>query len=144
MLEALNSLRSRWFRTTAVVRFDESKGRGPRDCLRAGGSAEFAVDLAGMALDGIERDGVTRTASLTVTPAPPPSQTAAPTVTATGRSGERVTSAPAGINVATGASGSASFTLGTSITLSVTNGRSAVWSGACSSNGNRAEPAPSR
>ena len=37
---------------------------------------------------------------------------AALTVTATGRSGERVTSSPAGISVATGSSGSASFTTG--------------------------------
>ena len=82
-------------------------------------------------------NGVTRTADLTVTPSPPPTQTATLTVTASGRSGERVTSTPTGINAATGSSSSASFTLGTSITLSVTNGRSAVWSGACSSGGNR-------
>lgn len=42
------------------------------------------------------------------------------------RSGERVLSAPAGVNVATGTSGSASFTIGTSITLSVTNGPGAA------------------
>jgi hypothetical protein len=41
------------------------------------------------------------------------------------------------INVATGSSGSASFTTGSSITLSVTNGRDAIWSGACSSGGNK-------
>jgi len=82
-------------------------------------------------------NGVTRTADLTVTPAPPPAQTATLTVTATGRSGERVTSNPAGINAATGTSGSASFALGTSITLSATNGRDVIWSGACSSGGNK-------
>ena len=82
--------------------------------------------------------GVTRTAVLTVNPAaPPPGQGATLTVTATGRSGERVTSSPAGISVAVGTSGSASFTTGTSITLSATNGRDVVWSGACSSGGNR-------
>jgi hypothetical protein len=59
------------------------------------------------------------------------------TVTATGRSGERVTSSPAGINVSVGSTGSASFPVGTSITLSVTNGRDAIWSGACSSGGNK-------
>jgi hypothetical protein len=59
------------------------------------------------------------------------------TVTATGRSGERVTSTPAGINVSVGSTGSASFTTGTSITLRVTNSRDAVWSGACSSGGNK-------
>ena len=80
--------------------------------------------------------GVTRTASLNVNP-PAQSQTAVLTVTATGRSGERVTSSPAGINVAVGSSGSASFTVGTSITLSVSNGRDAIWSGACSSGGNK-------
>ena len=85
--------------------------------------------------------GVTRTAGLTVTasapPPPPPGQAATLTVTATGRTGERVTSSPAGINVAVGASGSATFTTGTSITLSVSNGRDAIWSGSCSSDGDR-------
>ena len=78
--------------------------------------------------------GVTRTTTLTVNP---PGQTATLTVTATGRSGERVTSSPAGINVNVGSTGSASFNVGTSITLSVTNGRDAIWSGACSSGGNK-------
>lgn len=59
-------------------------------------------------------------------------------MTATGRSGERITSSPAGINVAVGSTGSASFTTGTSITLSVSNGRDAIWSGACSSGGGKA------
>ena len=53
--------------------------------------------------------------------------------------GERITLSPAGIDVATGSSGSASFNVGTSITLSVSNGRDAIWSGACSSGGNRAK-----
>lgn len=79
--------------------------------------------------------GVTRTTTVTVNPA---SQTATLTVTATGRSGERVTSSPAGINVSVGSTGSASFAVGTSITLSVTNGRDAIWSGACSSGGDKA------
>jgi len=78
--------------------------------------------------------GVTRTATLTVNPQP---QTAALTVTATGRSGERVTSNPAGINVSVGSSGSASFATGTTITLSATNSRDVIWSGACSSGGNK-------
>ena len=43
--------------------------------------------------------GATRTTTLTVNP---PGQTATLTVTATGRSGERVTSSPAGINVTVG------------------------------------------
>ena len=78
--------------------------------------------------------GVTRTAMLTVNP---PSAGATLTVTATGRSGERITSSPAGINVSVGTTGSASFSTGTSITLSVTNSRDAIWSGACSSGGNK-------
>jgi hypothetical protein len=78
--------------------------------------------------------GVTRTTTLTVTP---PAQSATLTVSATGRSGERVTSSPAGINVNVGSTGSASFASGTRITLSVTNERDAIWSGACSSGGNK-------
>jgi hypothetical protein len=59
------------------------------------------------------------------------------TVTATGRTGERVLSTPAGIGVAVGSTGTASFAAGTSITLSVSNGRDAIWSGACSSGGEK-------
>jgi hypothetical protein len=82
--------------------------------------------------------GVTRTATLTVNPSsPPPGQTATLTVTATGRSGERVISTPTGINVAVGSTGSASFTVGTSITLRATDNRDVIWSGACSSGGNK-------
>jgi hypothetical protein len=78
--------------------------------------------------------GVTRAATLTVNP---PGQAVTLSVTATGRSGERITSSPAGINVAVGSTGTASFSSGTSVTLSVSNGRDAVWSGACSSGGNK-------
>lgn len=60
------------------------------------------------------------------------------TVTASGRSGERVTSSPAGINVAVGSTQSAGFASNSQIVLSVTNGREAIWSGACSSGGNKA------
>ena len=87
--------------------------------------------------------GITRTAIATVTaaspppPPPPPPGNVTITVSASGRSGERVVSSPAGISVSTGTSGSGSFASGTSITLSVTNGRSAIWSGACSSGGNK-------
>jgi len=59
------------------------------------------------------------------------------TLTATGRSGERITSSPAGVNVAVGATGTASFPTGTAITLRSTNNRDVIWSGACSSNGNK-------
>jgi hypothetical protein len=41
--------------------------------------------------------------------------------------------------VAVGSTGSATFNTGTSITLSVTNGRDAIWSGACSSGGSKAK-----
>ena len=78
--------------------------------------------------------GVTRTATLTVNP---PGGTATLTVTASGRGGERVLSNPAGINVAVGSSQSASFSTGTSITMSASNGRDVIWSGACSSGGQK-------
>ena len=96
---------------------------------------EPPVTLVGLT-DTVESDagGVTRSAALTVNPQP---QTATLTVTATGRSGERVTSNPAGINVMVGSSGSASFATGTTVTLSATNSRDVVWSGACSSGGNK-------
>jgi hypothetical protein len=81
--------------------------------------------------------GVTRSAPLTVVPQAQPAQTATVTVTASGRSGQRVTSSPAGLSVAVGSTGSASFTIGSSITLSVSGGRDAVWSGACSSGGSK-------
>jgi hypothetical protein len=48
-----------------------------------------------------------------------------------------VVSSPAGVNVAVGSTGSAPFATGTAITLSVSNGRDAIWSGACSSGGNK-------
>jgi hypothetical protein len=80
--------------------------------------------------------GRTELAPLFVNPAaPPPPPTVTLTVSATGRSGQSVTSSPAGINVAVGSSGQASFASGTGITLSVSGGRTAIWSGACSSGG---------
>jgi hypothetical protein len=76
------------------------------------------------------------------TPPPPPptdggTSLVTLTVSATGRSGERVISSPSGISVSVGNTGSASFAAGTAITLSVSNGRDAIWSGACSSGGNK-------
>jgi hypothetical protein len=70
-------------------------------------------------------------------PPPPPGSAVTVTVTASGRSGERITSSPAGISVAVGSTASASFNAGTAITLTVSNGRDAVWSGACSSSGSK-------
>ncbi len=80
--------------------------------------------------------GAARTATVTLNPVAP-TGTAMLTVSVTGRSGERITSTPAGISVPVGSTGSASFTAGTSVTLTVSNGRDAVWSGACSSGGNK-------
>jgi FG-GAP-like repeat len=102
-------------------------------------SATFAIATSAVTASTLvtitaSAGGVTRTATLTVNPQP---QAATLTVTATGRSGERVTSSPAGINVAVGSSGTASFATGTAITLSATNSRDVIWSGACSSGGNK-------
>jgi hypothetical protein len=59
------------------------------------------------------------------------------TVTATGRSGVSIVSNPAGLNVPVGTSAGAQFT--GAVTLSATSGRDAIWSGACSSNGQKAK-----
>jgi hypothetical protein len=67
---------------------------------------------------------------------PPPANVTL-TVTATGRRNARLTSSPTGISVTVGNSQSASFAANTSITLRESAGRSVVWSGACSSGGNR-------
>ena len=76
--------------------------------------------------------GTTKTATLTVNAAaPPPPQSATLTLTVTGRSGVHVTSTPSGLDVVTGNTGSASFNIGTSITLTVGSGRDATFSGAC-------------
>jgi hypothetical protein len=61
--------------------------------------------------------------------------TAALTVSASGRTGVNITSTPAGITVASGQTRTASFTAGTSVRLAVGGGRSAIFSGACSSGG---------
>lgn len=82
--------------------------------------------------------GVSHSATLTVTPPSAPAPASTLTVTATGRSGERVTSSPAGINVTVGSSGSASFATGTAVTLSSASGRDVIWAGGCSSGGNKA------
>ena len=59
------------------------------------------------------------------------------TLTASGRAGETIASTPAGLSVRVGTTGSASFAGGTRITLRDTNGRSVIWSGVCSSAGNK-------
>ena len=73
-----------------------------------------------------------RTATLTVNPQ---SAGAVLTLTATGRAGETVSSSPVGLKVNVGTTGNASFATGTVVTLSVSNGRDAIWSGGCSSGG---------
>jgi hypothetical protein len=80
--------------------------------------------------------GVTRSATLTLNPVVAPNKMSL-AVSAGGRSGERVVSNPIGLNVATGSTGGAQFAPGTAVTLSITNGRDAIWSGACSSGGAR-------
>lgn len=97
------------------------------------------VSVQTQATISVSGGGVTRTAVLTVNPSAP-ATTSSPvnlSVSATGRSGEFVTSTPAGINAAVGSTSTAAFTAGTSITLAVSNGRDAIWSGACSSGGNK-------
>jgi hypothetical protein len=59
------------------------------------------------------------------------------TVSATGRAGS-ISSSPAGLTVYSGGTESATFISGTSVTLTVGGGRSAIWSGACSSAGRKA------
>jgi hypothetical protein len=59
------------------------------------------------------------------------------TVVANGKGGS-VTSQPSGIQVSSGNSVSASFTTGTAITLSTSDGHGAIWSGLCSSGGTAA------
>ena len=93
----------------------------------------FNVGPTTVQLNALLGDVILFTA-ITVNPA---GQTATLSVNATGRSGQRVTSSPAGIDVAVGSTGSASFNVGTSITLRVSGGRDAIWSGACSSGGNK-------
>ena len=61
--------------------------------------------------------------------------TAQLTLSATGRSGESVSSGPAGLTVNVGTTGSANFAVGTVVMLTVSNGRDAIWSGGCSSGG---------
>ncbi len=104
-------------------------------------TASFAVTTSSVAFASsvtvtATAGGVSRTASLTVSPSAP--QTATLSVTASGRKGVVVSSQPAGISVTTGSSGSASFAVGTSITLTLSDGRDAIWSGACST-GNKAK-----
>jgi hypothetical protein len=106
-------------------------------------SGTFTISTSAVSFDSssaiaASHGGVLRSAILFVTPSGSGGGTQATlSVTATGRSGERVVSSPSGINVTVGSTGSASFVTGTSITLSVASGREAIWSGSCSSGGNK-------
>ena len=93
-----------------------------------------AVSTQTLATISVSGGGVTRSATLTLNPVVAPTNMSL-AVTAGGRSGERVISNPTGLSVATGSTGSAQFAPGTAVTLSITNGRDAIWSGACSSGG---------
>jgi hypothetical protein len=95
-----------------------------------------AVSTQTLATISVSGGGVTRSATLTLNPVVAPT-TISLSVSAGGRSGERVISNPTGLSVATGSTGSAQFAPGTAVTLSITNGRDAIWSGACSSGGNK-------
>jgi len=76
--------------------------------------------------------GAAQSTKLIVDPAP---ANATLTVTATGRSGESITSSPVGIGVAVGSTGTAAFAVNSSVSLSDAGGRDVIWSGACSSGG---------
>ncbi len=107
--------------------------RGGFNIFTSSVSADTPVTIS------VSGGGVTKSAALLVMPSssPPATGTATLTLTASGRSGETVSSTPSGLKVAVGSTGSASFATGTSITFSVSDGRDAIWSGACSSNGNK-------
>jgi hypothetical protein len=110
-----------WGRTWTAANFADASFRLRVIDIASSTARDFSLDWVGVRVH-------TGTAS---------SSSATLTVTADGRSGERITSSPAGINVTVGSSGSASFASGTAITLSVTNGRDAIWAGGCSSGGNK-------
>ena len=110
----------------------------PAGSTRGGFSIQTAVvTQTAVATISVSGGGVTQSANLTVEPPPPPPANSTLLVQAFGRSGETVSSSPAGIQVAVGSSQSAQFPTGTSVTLSVSNGRDAIWSGACSSGANK-------
>src|SRR6478609_4721110 len=94
------------------------------------------VSTQTLATISVSGGGITRSATLTLNPVVAPTSMSL-AVTAGGRSGERAISNPAGLSVATGSTGSAQFAPGTAVTLSISNGRDAIWSGACSSSGAR-------
>lgn len=78
--------------------------------------------------------GITRSTTLTLNPQVAPT-TRSLQVTAGGRAGERVVSNIGGLNVPTGSNQVVQVPPGSVVTLSVSNGRDAIWAGACSFNG---------
>jgi hypothetical protein len=78
--------------------------------------------------------GVSHSATLTMNPIVAPT-TRSLGVTAGGRAGESVISNIGGLKVPTGKTQVVQVPPGSVVTLSVTNGRDAIWAGACSSNG---------
>jgi len=103
--------------------------------------SDYADGTYPLSIRVYDTDGNVGTHSISVQftspPPPPPPATATLTVSASGRSGTSVTSNPAGISVSSGQTRSATFTVGTSIRLGVGGGRSAIFSGACSSGGRK-------
>ena len=100
----------------------------------------FGVSSTTSATISVSGGGVTKSAVLTVAASTTPTaQPITVTLSVSGRSGERVSATPAGLSVAVGSTGSGQFSSGTSITLTVSNGRDAIFSGACSSGGGKAK-----
>jgi hypothetical protein len=107
----------------------------PTTCEEQGKNCDYIADGCGASIycgfcSGTETCGGAGVANVCATP--PSAQV---TLSVSGRSGERVTSNPAGLSVSVGRTGTASFVVGTSVTLTASNSRSAIWSGACSSGG---------
>ena len=113
------------------------------------GSAQFRISTAPVSetnsvnvtadLAGTQRNTVFTVTPSSTTTTPPPPATYTLTVSASGRNGVSITSSPAGINVLVGSTQSATFNAGASIVLTASDGRDAIWSGACSSGGQKAK-----
>jgi hypothetical protein len=130
--------------TLTLTNSNPSAATIPGDVIIPAGSTRGGFDIIASVVSQatsttitVSGSGVTQSAVLTVEPPPPPPANSTLLVQASGRSGETVSSSPAGIKVATGSNQSAQFATGTSVTLSVSDGRDAIWSGACSSGGQK-------
>ncbi len=101
-------------------------------------TTESADGSHSLTVRAVDRAGNVGTSSRTVTvlhATPPPPAEARLSVSASGTTGVRITSNPAGIAVASGQTRAASFAVGTAVRLTVGGGRRAVFSGACSTGG---------